>query len=78
MQDCIGALFSSDSIRIVVLYIDRARTGHQTQRNAELRLQLAARLRLVGGASIRCLYLAGETSERLRARVAPSPFALRA
>ena len=31
-----------------------------------------------GGASARCLYLAGEPSEHLRARVAPSPFALRA
>ena len=34
-----------------------------------------AHLRSGGGATIRCLYLSGEPSEHLRARVAPPPFA---
>jgi hypothetical protein len=47
-------------------------TSHHNKQPTPVSVQLEnARLGLVGGASIRCLYLAGEPSRQLPAGVAP-------
>ena len=53
MQDCIGALFSSDSIRIVVLYIDPR--AHRSSNAAQCRAAAAA-----GSAISKACLFAGE------------------